>query len=139
MKKLLFPIALLLITIAASAQTDTPRAIIKLIAPDTIASYRGMTALFRDGSYRGFYFGQGERLYFIETGPHTEKCAADNYNLEDNEELAAQIFFCDGTRSTIEIRSNDTDTSPIMFSLRGGDTVVFQIRPKLDKIVRTRK
>ena len=136
MKKLFFLIALLLATMAAFAQTETPRAIIKLIAPDTIASHRGLTALFRDGSYRGFYFGQGERIYFIETGGHTEKCAADNYNLEDDEELAAQIFFCDGTRSTIETRSNDTDTSPIMFSLRGGDTVVFQIRSKSGKIAR---
>lgn len=128
---------LLAVTTVADAQTILPQncpsqstATVKLIAPDSITPHRGLTVLFRNGTYRGFYFGPGERIYFVGAGECSSKCGAENYNLEDDEELAAQIFFCDGTRSTIETRSNESDTSPFIFTLNGGDVLVFEIRPK---------
>lgn len=133
MKSLYTIVALLLLSGAVGAQKldskPSATATVKLIASDSIASHRGLTIQFRDGSYRGLYFGKGERIYFVAA---SDKASCQDFNLDDGEELAAQIFFCDGTVSTVEVRSNEADLSALIFSLSPGDMLVLQLRTKRD-------
>lgn len=130
--KFLYTIALccgLSAAVSAQTPTATATATVKLIAPDTITSHRGLTLAFRNGTLRGLYFGKGERIYFVA---ESDKASCQDFNLAEGEELAAQLFFCDGTTSTVDVRSNETDLSALVFSLRRGDMLVLELRPKRD-------